>query len=864
MFGSNISGLGASVVDAFAVHNDAHPMLTSRHLQKEAYKQAVNDAWDNGNNTYAAAAKLRRQQRGTVVQQGITPSPLQPALSQLAYNSGGHASLALRPGQAPLPTSVNAPALAPNPNTPGLPQNPLGIEMGRGSSMYAKNIPNNGMPDLWSSTCLAQGEFAGTYKDPITGITYAMITEPVMEGVSERNVHAVYERNKPSRALETLTGVPASNLLVQQPKEQYAGPLAVIESQAPLPSQISEYVRARQTQAAVLQTFDASSTEQMYGLMEDEFKDGMLGTTYILRPRYDTQTLMDNDEGNTGVMNRFPIPNTDGSNIEFQDPSRSLETRPVFYMARPKPSLPSRTHLDLDDWQTVGPRQEVADRVGREMASLPSRTFVNIEDGGANPTRQDVHDRLPQGRDTVFTRAPDSVEHLSGFQLTRVPVISEQVSDSTAALAGRHAIQGIDAADTNGRVAQVSEFATARDAAVLKSGATLGGLETTSAGASRNGFQVREGDNGKDGRRAFVNQRIDVASGGDLFATRNWSIAADNNRGYDATVAASAARVPNSSEYAVQTRAVQSFDGGYTNADRAALYRQGAIQTENGFGVRQPFGVQESWNAGDHVAGMGTRLPDMDFGQQQPRAVAADADTAEDAKVLWTTQSLHGVENALAGRTAQVLETSRVNAGNTARASWHADMNGAFMTASASGMGGVVQDGGLGSYGQTAMPFALPRIDNLVPDSRAAAVFDVVGKEKAGSKPGAVMHVRPVLEDADNLGQVRVVFADSSRPDMANAVLGEHALHGFDLANALSQLKPAHFRDDYAPVQGDRHGLTIINPEIERDETNPANAIRDHLAQKAYLKSQEANAHKNPVMCMTRESYETDAYDTDG
>ncbi len=934
-------------MDAFASHVQPQAALTSRHSQKEAYKQAVNDAWDNGNNPYAAAAKVRRQQRGTVVQQGLTPSPLQPGLSQLGYNSGGHASLALRPGMAPLPTSVNAPALAPNPNAPGLPQNPLGIEMGRGSSMYAKGIPNNGMPDMWSSTCLAQGEFGGTYKDPITGITYAMVTEPVMEGVSARDVHAVYERNKPSRALEALTGVPASSVLVPQPKEQYAGPLAVIESQPPLPSQISEYIRTRQTQAAILQSFDAGSTEQLYGLQEDGFKDGMLGTTYILRPRYDTQTLMDNNEINTGVMNRIPNPESD--DIEFPNPSRAPETRPIFYMARPKPSLPTRTHLDLEEGVVLGPRQEINDRLQRQMASLPSRTHVDLE--GINSARQDVYDRLPQGRDTVIHRAPDAMDITT---LTRVPLISERISDSTATLATRQTLYGLENDVYGTRSAQISENATARDAGVARTRQDIGGLDFT----SRGGVAVLDADDARDGRRAAAVQRIDLsgefvgnralasADSGqgydarvamtrprisldqdsvtasrsaqandsgqtydarvamtmprisidqDSVATSRSAQANDSGQTYDARVAMTMPRISLDQDSTTASRSAQAndsgqtydarvamtmprisidqdsvatsrntqtSDGGHMYTDRLAGNRQGSQYSDAQFRSANHAGVQESLYAGEHANSRAALYPSIEIGggAANQRATAADGDMGEDARISRGRQQLADVE-VVSARSAQVGETSRINAGAASRTAWQIDMDGSNRGA---GNGAFVYDGGLGSQGQTAMPYALPKIDGFVLGHRAVAVHDNVAKEMAGSRPGAIMHLRPVLEDAENLGQVRVMFADSSRPDMANPIVGQHAMHGFDLANTLSQLKPAHYRDDYMPMQTDRHGLVIINPEIEREETNPANVVRDYHAIKAHRKSREANANKNPVMCMTRESYETDAYDTDG
>ncbi len=223
--------------------------------------------------------------------------------NSLRYTSG-EASYA---GYVPIGgTSVVASTLGPP--GPYIPQNPLGVEYGNGSTMYVSGYPQNGLPQPGISPFLDgirsdSGDIAGTYTDPYTGITYVGYTQTMPEPLVLRETPAL-KLGEPSRELELMTGVSSIRKPVRQ---EVLNDFSDVLQAAKLPDAL--------TQLNVRFNIEQRNARELYGTnretpsgFNDTHWDGYIGDTYVLRQAYNPQTLADNDETNTVVAEFRAMP----------------------------------------------------------------------------------------------------------------------------------------------------------------------------------------------------------------------------------------------------------------------------------------------------------------------------------------------------------------------------------------------------------------------------------------------------------------------------------------------------------------------------------------------------------------------------
>jgi hypothetical protein len=141
------------------------------------------------------------------------------------------------------------------------------------------------------------GDLAGTYTDPNTGIVFAAFTNPMPEQKVLRDIPDL-QLGQPSRMLEALSGIsavprPCRQEIVndfQDAVEGFMLPQGLLEMQ----------VRSEASQREAREVF--FTNREVEAGYNDTHWDGYIGTTFVLRPTYDTQTLRDNDETNTTVL----------------------------------------------------------------------------------------------------------------------------------------------------------------------------------------------------------------------------------------------------------------------------------------------------------------------------------------------------------------------------------------------------------------------------------------------------------------------------------------------------------------------------------------------------------------------------------
>lgn len=218
------------------------------------------------------------------------------------YN-GGQASMA---GGLPLGGHTVAAATL-GPPGPCVPQNPLGVEFGRGPALYVTGNPANGMPGpvidpLLDGQTQPLGDVAGTFVDPNTGLTYVGYTDPMPEPVIMRE-RPVLKLGEPSRALEQLTGVSS---VARPPRREVLADFSDALEGIQLPQQLLEMqIRSETANRNARDNFFANRESQAG--YNDTHWDGYIGTTYVMRPVLDTQTLADNDQTNTVVAPWRPV-----------------------------------------------------------------------------------------------------------------------------------------------------------------------------------------------------------------------------------------------------------------------------------------------------------------------------------------------------------------------------------------------------------------------------------------------------------------------------------------------------------------------------------------------------------------------------
>jgi hypothetical protein len=339
------------------------------HAGRDARAAAVAAAWNTGSSRltlappsaeYAAAAAARRRNKAaaTVLPQGLpTTTPLTPETSRKLYQTSAGSDFQMR----------HAPSLSAA-SFPGAPQvqHPLAAAFGQGSQMYATGIAHNGAPSLSTpadSAAHFDGEFAGTFMDPITGVTYASYMLRDQAPTVQRDT-PVMRLGEPSRALEFLTGV--SHVPKPVRTDNMSDDWETVADGIQVPESISRAaIRAREAQESAAQVFFTRDNQETP--VNDTFWDGYVGDTYVLRTWTDTQTMSDNAE--------FNLSNMQSAQPDF--PNWYLHTNvgahaggeraATFTLSAEKPSQPGHSTISMDD---MGPgiltgMAPMSERVGR-------------------------------------------------------------------------------------------------------------------------------------------------------------------------------------------------------------------------------------------------------------------------------------------------------------------------------------------------------------------------------------------------------------------------------------------------------------------------------------------------------------------
>ena len=316
----------------------------------------------------AAAMDAGRPSGNIVVAQGTT----YPIASSYVRQSVGQASFAgALPAQG---FSVAAATMGP----PGscVPQNPLGVDFGTGSNMYATGYSNNGMPQAvldgrFDTIRSDRRDLAGTFVDPITGIAYAGFTDSMPEPKVMREPPTI-KLGEPSRMLEALTGVPAYKRPMRQ---EVLNDFSDVLEGVQIPQGLLE-LQARDNAAKRVAADTFFTNNETENGFNDTHWDGFIGDTFVLRPVIDTQTLSDNSQTNTVVA-----------------PFRAM------------PDIYSSTFQINDGTQWGGPLQPSVTVLGRDKATLPGRGSVDMPSLGQHVRLPGIPTQLPFSDDAPTTHA---------------------------------------------------------------------------------------------------------------------------------------------------------------------------------------------------------------------------------------------------------------------------------------------------------------------------------------------------------------------------------------------------------------------------------------------------------------------------
>lgn len=209
----------------------------------------------------------------------------------------------------PLPYGVTERTLGP----PGecVPENP-----------WPNPLPNGPEPNysplvdsrLFGSGMVPPGDPAGTFTDPNTGIVYAAYTNQMPAPKLLRD-NPVINLGEPNRMLEALTGV---SPLVKPERQEIVNDFCDAMEGFQYPEALLNLAVQKETQQRNARDMFFTNRETEAGY-NDTHWDGYIGTTYVMRPTYDTQTISDNNESNTVAI---PIRQNPDANLAipmFQD-----------------------------------------------------------------------------------------------------------------------------------------------------------------------------------------------------------------------------------------------------------------------------------------------------------------------------------------------------------------------------------------------------------------------------------------------------------------------------------------------------------------------------------------------------------------
>lgn len=190
------------------------------------------------------------------------------------------------------------------------PANPLGVAFGSGSAMRT----GPPLPQAALSTTLdggfqrlVRGDAMGTFTDPNTGVTREYYSAPMQEPKVMRETPMI-KLGEPSRMLEACTGISSLSTAAAaaracRPSEMRTDERDVLVG-ARLPQGMQEeWIRDRMARSAAADVFFTNN--EMPAGFNDRHPDGVIGTTFVMRPVIDTQTLADNSQNNTIVNPRL-------------------------------------------------------------------------------------------------------------------------------------------------------------------------------------------------------------------------------------------------------------------------------------------------------------------------------------------------------------------------------------------------------------------------------------------------------------------------------------------------------------------------------------------------------------------------------
>jgi hypothetical protein len=362
-----------------------------------------------------------------------------PIASSYVRQSVGQASFA---GALPA-QGFSVAAATMGPPTSCTPQNPLGVDFGTGSQMYATGYTNNGMPQAvvdgrFDTIRSDRRDLAGTFVDPITGITYAGFTDSMPEPKVMREPPSI-KLGEPNRMLEALTGVPQYTRPIRQ--EVFNDFSDVLEG-VQIPQGLLE-LQTRDNAAKRVAADTFFTNREVENGFNDTHWDGYIGDTYVLRPVIDTQTLSDNSQTNTVVA-------------DF----------------RSTPDLYSSSFTINDGTQWGGPLQPAVTVLGQDKATLPGRGTVDMPSLGQGvrlhgmPTKMSFSDDAPNTHANVSYTSPNA----GGRALLAVAAQTSQ--DTTTASLHAKAVEMPYALYTPSMTtAQNADGGAGADAAVARLGA---------------------------------------------------------------------------------------------------------------------------------------------------------------------------------------------------------------------------------------------------------------------------------------------------------------------------------------------------------------------------------------------------------
>ena len=866
----------------------------SAYQQQAVRNKAIGATWQQGHTAaapvmvppqvaYAAAAKERRAGKvlaavaknatGTrVLPQGRQVDSTQVFSDHRIANMGGPETMA---GHVPvegmsLPQAQLGVPFTQRTPQPGIPFNPLAFSAGRGASATSTGLPNNGLPYEWQGTLGLAGDYAGTVTDPYSGQVYAAYTDAMQEP-KVMNDEPVIKLGEPSRMLEALTGTLSFPKPIPQEHMVDWGDIAEgIQFPQGL---INNAVEARVAQQAAGETYMVNN-ETLAGYNDTNW-DGYIGDTFVLRPAIDTQTLADNSQTNTVVMNRLQAPQVNaafqlgeglGAHVgSYFQPSIRL-------LAQEKPTAPGRPKRDFEPngyWSmpaanTAGYSHKILDAIN----SRAGEPLFSLNLGMSLPTASDGN---PVDRTQVVTKGTGASLNLGGMSLPTAsdgnPVDRTQVVTTGQALALSTSAAPAFALASDNLPSDAALYTAASQTAAL--GNSGGHMVASTDSQQRDAGVAVSGAPGSTFTRAPQSRMPFVLpySGDAWVATTATSAGAPTAPLPHALPAVAEAFTPDA--------AMQTFQAQRQTVDSAGapmpITLQG-INTDAGLVTHQ---TQQSavMQAGD------TRLPMSAIGKQgvehvlralagsgaygpttdAPMATASEgwgADAAVQAGLASITAGVpQDIRAPMAVDTRNRAVDASIQQGHRA-----VEIPGGFLPTMPAGRDGTL------AWDALLRRLAVPAEYDMSPAALPAAADDMAA---ARTQPFTLR----VSNDATLFATGQSLGADQNIPTYASAggtnkdasqfgawrQAREQQLYEHNArAHPSTYGAGAEFRNVYTGPARDRQGLVSMNPDTARLMASPARLVMEAAAAEQLRKRDAANAAKDPSMYASAVAYESD------